>query len=141
MRIRYFLLPAMIAVLFATYACAPSQTASRPHSVSVQNAPSPTSSQNRAGYDEQIVQTSVSARQGQLIKIYQQESSIIMQAGSLKITLYVLENGDVAQVDMKVVSGDLKQGLLSKIRDQIMKWDFSVNSKVIYVFTVRFERD
>lgn len=96
---------------------------------------------NASGPDEQVVQSLVNARQGQLTKIYQQESSIIKQNGSLKVTLYILENGSVVQADIAVVSGDLKPGLLNKIREQVMTWNFSVQNKVIYTFTVRFDKD
>lgn len=139
--IYYMIVAFTIVIVLAACSTAQSQPTTKPNKTTLQSTSSNQTSLNRGSSDEQIVQSLVNARQNQLIKIYQQESTIIQQAGSLKITLYVMENGKVAQADLNVVSGNLKQGLLDKIRSQLMVWDFTVKNKVIYVFTVRFERD
>ncbi len=147
MIMRNAILPIITALLISLMlgSCATSgtgsQPATKPNKASITGTSTARPSLNQTGPDEQHVQSIVNARHAELTKIYQQESSIIKQNGSLKITLYILENGTVVQADMKVVSGDLKQALIDRIREQVKRWTFTVRDKVIYSFTVRFERN
>ncbi|GEM_PF-4450537 len=90
--------------------------------------------------DQVSVQKQVKTKKPELTKIYQRESTIRAQQGTLKFTLYITESGKVERADIVSLSGNLSPALVDAMLTAIQDWRFNVKNKVIYSFQVQFSR-
>lgn len=91
--------------------------------------------------DLQHIKNVVNLRSTQLAQIYQKHNNIKPQSGSLKIKLFITDQGTVQNTDLVVDSGSFTPEFVTDIRNKLLSWEFIINEPHVYSYKQVFGKN
>ncbi|OQC71146.1 MAG: hypothetical protein BWX46_00664 [Candidatus Cloacimonetes bacterium ADurb.Bin003] len=72
--------------------------------------------------------------------IYKKHTYQNAMQGDLEFTLYITNEGQVQEVEVKALSGKFFSNFIDELKKEIFTWAFPKQDKIIYSFVVSFRK-
>jgi len=90
--------------------------------------------------DQQHIKNVVEARKAVLQKIYLKHYNYKPQSGTLKIKIFITDQGLVQNTDLTIDKGGFTPEFMADIKSNVLTWKFVIDEPTIYTFKTTFSK-
>ena len=90
--------------------------------------------------DQQHIKNVVEARKQVLQKIYLKHYNYKPQSGTLKIKIFITDQGLVQNAELTIDKGGFTPEFMAEIKSNVLTWKFVIDEPTIYTFKTLFSK-